>query len=177
VPSFRIAEDPYASIIVLKIRGILLFQLMDKIFQILAVFALMMLIVRRFIKGREPRFHPYDYINRIKRPLPPVVAERLVSAVFRPAEEGGMSLQGGGEFEDRGRYPVEGGVDAFLLYAAGGLVFCYSAVGRLTIFRQTPLRQVQELAVPLDCTAIAFDPDDERLYFETGGSLFVYGPV
>ncbi len=137
---------------------------MDKIFQILAVFALLMLVVRRFIKGREPRFHPYDYINRVKPPLPPVVAERLVSAVFVLPE-------------DRGRYPVEGGADAFLLYAAGGLVFCYSAVGRLTIFRQSPLRQVQELAVPLDCTAIAFDPDDERLYFETGGSLFVYGPV
>jgi hypothetical protein len=68
-------------------------------------------------------------------------------------------------------------VDAFLLYTAAGLVFCYSAVGRLTIFRQAPLRQLQELAVPLDCTAIAFDPGDERLYFEAGGYLFVYGPV
>jgi hypothetical protein len=142
----------------------LLIRQMEKIFQILAVFALMMLIVRRFIKGREPRFHPYDYIGRIKPPLPPGVAERLVSAVFVLPE-------------DRGRYPVEGGVDAFLLYAAGGLVFCYSAVGRLTIFRQVPLRQLQELAVPLDCTAIAFDPGDERLYFEAGGYLFVYGPV
>jgi|ERR1700722_8358178 hypothetical protein len=137
---------------------------MDKIFQILAVFALLMLVARRFIKGREPRFHPYDYINRIKPPLPPAVAERLVSAVFVLPE-------------DRGRYPVEGGVDAFLLYEAGGLVFCYSAVGRLTLFRQQPLRQLQELAVPLDCTAIAFDPADERLYFEAGGSLLVYGPV
>jgi hypothetical protein len=137
---------------------------MDKIFQILAVFALMMLIVRRFIKGREPRFHPYDYVSRIKPPLPPAVVERLVSAVFVLPE-------------DRGRYPVEGGVDAFLLYPAGGVVFCYSAVGRLTIFRQVPLRQLQEFAAPLDCTAIAFDPVDERLYFEVGGSLFVYGPV
>jgi hypothetical protein len=137
---------------------------MEKIFQILAVFALMMLVVRRFIKGREPRFHPYDYVSRIKPPLPPVVAERLVSAVFVLPD-------------DRGRYPVEGGLDAFLLYPAGGLVFCYSAVGRLTIFRQAPLRQLQELAVPLDCSAIAFDPGNERLYFEAGDALFVYGPV
>jgi hypothetical protein len=137
---------------------------MDKIFRILAVFALLMLFVRRFIKGREPRFHPYDYINRIKPPLAPEIAERLVPAVFTLPE-------------DRGQYPVEGGVDAFLLYAAGGLVFCYSAVGRLTIFRQVPLRQLQELAVPLDCTAIAFDPANERLYFEAAGFLFVYGPM
>lgn len=124
----------------------------------------MMLIIRRFIRGREPRFHPYDYIVRIKPPLASVIAQRLVPAVFTLPE-------------DRGRYPVEGGVDAILLYDAGGLVFCYSAVGRLTIFRQQPLRQLQELAVPLDCTAIAFDPADERLYFEAEGSLLVYGPA
>ena len=150
---------------------------MEKIFQILAVFGLLMLIVRRFIKGREPRFHPYDFINRIKPPLAPEIAERLVPAVFRPAEEAEVPMHDGGGFESGGRYPVEGGVDAYLLYAAGGLVFCYSAVGRLTIFRQAPLRQLQELAVPLDCTAIAFDPGDERLYFEAGGYLFVYGPI
>jgi hypothetical protein len=122
------------------------------------------LIVRRSIRGREPRFHPYDYITRIKPPVAEVVAQRLVPAVFTLPE-------------DRGRYPVEGGVDAVLLYEGGGLVFCYSAVGRLTIFRHQPLRQLQELAAPLDCTAIAFDPADERLYFEAGGALLVYGPA
>jgi hypothetical protein len=139
---------------------------MEKIFQILAVFALMMLVVRRFIRGRESRFHPYDYIDRIKPPLATDLAQRLVPAVFALPE-------------DRGRYPVEGGVDAFLLYETGGLVFCYNAEGRLTIFRQLPtepIRQLQELAVPLNCTAIAFDPADEKLYFEAGGFLFVYGP-
>jgi hypothetical protein len=140
---------------------------MDKIFQILAVFALMMLIVRRFIRGREPRFHAYDFIDRIKPPLAEVVAQRLVPAEFMLPEE-------------RGRYPVEGGVDAVLVVEAVGMAFCYSAVGRLTIFREVtgvPLRQLQELAVPLDCTAIAFDPANERLYFEAGGFLFVYGPA
>ena len=138
---------------------------MDKIFQILAVFALLMLIVRRFIKGREPRFHPYDYIDRIKPPLATDTARRLVPATFA-------------SLEDRVRYPVEGEVDAFLFDEAGGLLFCYSAVGRLTIFRQLPgeaSRQVQELPVPLNCTAIAFDPADGKLYFEAGGFVFVYG--
>ena len=138
---------------------------MDKIFQILAVFALLMLIVRRFIKGREPRFHPYDYIDRFKPPLATDTAQRLVPATFA-------------SLEDRVRYPVEGEVDAFLFDEAGGLLFCYSAVGRLTIFRQLPgevSRQVQELPVPLDCTAIAFDPADGKLYFEAGGFIFVYG--
>ena len=138
---------------------------MDKIFQILAVFALLMLIVRRFIKGREPRFHPYDYIDRFKPPLATATAQRLVPATFA-------------SLEDRVQYPVEGEVDAFLFDEAGGLLFCYSAVGRLTIFRQLPgeaSRQVQELPVPLDCTAIAFDPADGKLYFEAGGFIFVYG--
>ena len=138
---------------------------MDKIFQILAVFALLMLIVRRFIKGREPRFHPYDYIDRFKPPLATDTAQRLVPATFA-------------SLEDRVRYPVEGEVDAFLFDQAGGLLFCYSAVGRLTIFRQLPgeaSRQVQELPVPLDCTAIAFDSADGKLYFEAGGFIFVYG--
>jgi hypothetical protein len=153
---------------------------MDKIFQILAVFALLMLIVRRSIRGREPRFHAYDYINRVKPPLPMEIAQRLVPAIFGSMEEGGTSLDNWGAwFGDGGRFPVEGGVDAFLVVEAVGLLFCYNAGGRLTIFRQRPnesVRQLQDLAVPLDCTAIAFDPANERLYFEAGGFLFVYGP-
>ena len=135
---------------------------MDKIFQILAVLILLVLLISRFIRGREPRYLPYDFIKRFKPPLPPVVEARLITAVAGAPEELDADA-------------VEGTVDMFV--AAEGLVFCYGAEGRLTIFRQRGERykQMQELSVPLLCTAMAFDPYDGSLYFETGGFLFLYG--
>ncbi|HEV2481373.1 MAG TPA: hypothetical protein VGS79_16990 [Puia sp.] len=131
---------------------------MDKIFQILVVLALLMILVSRFIKGREPRFRPYEYIRRLKPPLPPDVEGRLIAALPGPPE--GLA---------------EGRVDMFISH--DGLVFCYNAEGRLTIYRREgdKYRQRQELPVPLDCIAMALDPADEKLYFETGGFLFAYG--
>ena len=133
---------------------------MEKIFQILVVFALMLLLISWFIKGKDPRYRPYDYIMRIKPPLPESVAMGLVPAVF------GEVIAG---------LPVEGQSDAVLTDAVNGLLFIYSNEGRLTIFRRN--KQMQELAVPLQCTAIALDPADGKLYFETGGYLFVYGMI
>jgi len=131
---------------------------MDKIFQILAVFALIMLLVSRFIRGREPRYRPYDFIRRFKPPLPPEVEARLSVAVPGPPD----GLAAG---------VVEGNVDMHI--ADEGLIFCYSPEGRLTILRNWKVRQ--ELPVPLDCIAMALDPADGKLYFEAGGFLFVYG--
>lgn len=135
---------------------------MDKIFQILAVFVMLMLLISRFIKGREPRYHPYDYIKRMRPPLPEPIVERLITAVAgRPAVFGAALF--------------EGRVDLFV--ADEGLLFCYSAEGRLTIYRREgdKYRQKQELPVPLDCAAMAFDHTDGKLYFEADGSIFVYG--
>lgn len=138
---------------------------MEKVLQILIVFALLMLVVSWFIREREPRFRPYDYLNRVKPPLPVGVEQRLIAAVFMP-EEG------------RERFGVQADADAFLSDADSRLLFCYSVVGRLVIYRQGSkgvYKQVQELAAPLDCTALALDPADGRLYFEANGYLFVYG--
>lgn len=131
---------------------------MDKIFQILAVFVLLMLLISRFIKGKEPRYRPYDYIKRMKPPLPPGVEERLRMAVAGSPEE-----------------LAEGRVDLFVTDER--LVFCYSAEGRLTIYRREgdEYKQKQELPVPLDCVAMALDPSDGKLYFEAGGFIFLYG--
>jgi len=131
---------------------------MDKIFQILVVLVLLMLLITRFIKGRDPRYRPYDYLRRFKPPLPPGVEERLVMA-NAGAPEGF----------------VEGRVDLFIIDA--GLVFCYNAEGRLTIYRQEGDRykQKQELPVPLECTAMALDPAEGMLYFEVSGFIFLYG--
>jgi hypothetical protein len=128
---------------------------MDKIFQILAVFALIMLLVSRSIRGREPRYNPFDFIRRFQPPLPAEVEARL-----KPATPGAA-----GELE----------ADMFVIDE--GLAFCYSAVGRLVIYRweRQKYRQKQELAVPLDCVAMAFDPIDGKLYFESGGYIFQYG--
>ena len=131
----------------IKIRGILRLD-MDKIFQILAVFVVLLLVISRFIKGREPRYRPYDYIKRFKPPLPADVEARLIPWV-----------------------------DGILDHDAEGLRFSYEAVGRLTIYRREGDRyqQKQELPVPLDCVAMALDPADGKLYFESSGFIFVYG--
>ena len=131
---------------------------MDRIFQILAVFALIILLASRFIRGREARYRPYDYIKRIKPPLPEEVEARLKPAAIGAPEGLAIGM-------------VEGNVD--LSISHDGLVFCYSAEGRLTILRESKVRQ--ELPVPLDCVAMALDPSDGKLYFEAGGYIFQYG--
>lgn len=131
---------------------------MDRIFQILAVLVLLTLLVSRFIKGQEARFLPYDHIGRFRPPLPPGVEERLI-----------MAIAGGPERLAAGR------VDMYI--AHDGLIFCYNAEGRLTIYAQegNRSRQKQELPAPLECTAMAIDPDDGKLYLEAGGYIFVLG--
>jgi hypothetical protein len=140
---------------------------MEKVLQILIVFVLLMLVVSRFFREREPRFRPYDYLNRLRLPLPAGVQERLIGAVF-----------GVEEAVEWAKLGVEGYADAFLFDEDSRLLFCYSVVGRLVIYRRGAkgiCRQMQELAAPLDCTAMALDPADGRLYFEAGDHLFVYG--
>lgn len=134
---------------------------MEKIFRILVVFVLLMVIVSRFIRGKEPAYRSYGYLTRRKPPLPEVIEQRLIPAVFGSAE-----------------YPVGGDADAFLFDAASNLLFCYSSKGSLTIFRrraEETYKEMQWLAVPLNCTGLALDPLESRLYFEVEGSLFVYG--
>lgn len=140
---------------------------MEKIFQIVLVFVLLMLIIARFLRGPGSRYRSYDYLARRKPPLPEDTVQRLIPAVLWSEE-------------DRERYPVEGEVDHFLFDAGTQLLFCYRAVGSLSIFRrqgERVYREMQQLAVPLDCIGMALDPQDGRLYFEAGGDLFVYGPV
>jgi hypothetical protein len=140
---------------------------MEKIFQILVVFALLMLIVARYTRGRESRYSPYDYLTRRKPPLPEEVVQRLISATFWSEE-------------DRRSYEVDGEVDAFLFDEVNRLLFCYRTAGSMTIFRQLSphkYKEMQSLAVPLDCIAMGLDPQDGKLYFEVADYLFLYGPA
>lgn len=131
---------------------------MERIFQIVAVFILLTLFIHRWVKGREVRYRPYDFIRRMRPPLPDDVEERLLAAV--PGAPEGLT---------------EGRVDMFI--AHDELVFCYDAEGRLTIYGQDGdrYRQRQELPVPLDCIAMALDPAEEKLYLEASGFIFIYG--
>jgi hypothetical protein len=123
---------------------------MDKILQILAVFVLLALVIHRMIKGREPAYRPYNYLTRVKAPLAMELSRRLVTAVFGP-EPG----------------------NAILADEARHLDFAYQAEGSLTIYWKT--KEMQWLAAPLNCTGMAFDPEDGKLYLEAGGYFFVYG--
>ncbi|HEY4107558.1 hypothetical protein [Puia sp.] len=128
---------------------------MEKILQIIAVFVLMMLVIHRFIRGREPAYRPYNYLSRLRPPLAMEIGGRLVAAVFQVGQ-----------------------VETLLVDEARQLLFSYNAAGSLTIHRrkgEEGLKEMQWLAAPLDCTGMALDPEDGRLYLEAGGFLFVFG--
>ena len=149
---------------------------MEKIFRILIVFVLLMVIISRFIRGREPGYRPWGYLTRRKPPLPAAIEQRLIPAVFRAADGSAAGLAGGSS-DVSSEFPVGGDADAFLFDAAGNLLFCYSSKGSLTIFRrraEETYKEMQWLAVPLNCTGLALDPVESRLYFEAEGALFVY---
>jgi hypothetical protein len=136
---------------------------MEKILQILAVFALLMLVVTRFIREREEKFRRFGFLGRLKDGLQG--DGELIEGVFGPAEE-------------RERLGVPDGADAFLFDEGSRLLFCYTVEGRLTIYRRLAggvKRELQELSVPLDCSAMWWNPQDRKIYLEEEGEWFVYG--
>ena len=138
---------------------------MEKILQILAVFALLMLVVTRFLREREEKFRRFGFLGRLKGGLP----EGGDGEVMK-----GMS----GTAEDRDRLGVPDGMDAFLFDEGNRLLFCYTIEGRMTIYRRLSggaKRELQELSVPLDCSAMWWSPQDWKLFLEEGGEWFVYG--
>jgi hypothetical protein len=150
-------------------------MVMEKILQIMAVFAVMMLVIALFFRGREARYRPYGYLRRMKPSLPEEVRERLVAAITGSAME-----------DQRMRFPVDGDADGLLFDEETRLLFIYKASGSLVIYRQAGpqgsqeagqdvYKEMQWLAAPLDCVGFYFDPEDKKLYFEAAGSLFVFG--
>ena len=123
---------------------------MEKVLQILAVFVLLALVIHRMIRGREPVYLPYEYLTRLRPPLVEGISLRLVKAIIE-----------------------DGGQDVVLADEVRQLDFLYRAEGSLTIYWRT--REMQWLAAPLNCTAMALDPEDGRLYLEAEGYWFVYG--
>lgn len=136
---------------------------MEKVLQILAVFALLMLLIWRSIRGRDERFRRLSYLGKLRPPLEVDIRQRLVEGVF-----------------DRGReaVAVPEDVDGYLVDEEGGMLLCYRREGKLTIYRRSRsgIRELQELSVPMDCTGLWWDPEEKKLYLEEAGDLFVYGP-
>ena len=148
---------------------------MEKVLQILAVFSLLMLLIWRSMRGREERFRRFSYLKRLRPPLPEDIRRRLVMGVFgRMGEREGHG--GAGDPEASG---LSGDADAFLVDEESRLIFRYRVDGKLTVCRRMAggrERELQELSVPMDCTALAWDPEERQLYLEEEGDLFVYGP-
>jgi hypothetical protein len=144
---------------------------MEKVLQILAVFVLLMLLIWRSIRGREERFRRFSFLGRVKAPAPEVVRLRLVVGVFESMERSGI-------VGEREAYGVPEGVDAFLWDEDSGLLLFYRVDGKLAVCRRTAggrNRELQELAVPMDCTGLAWDPVERKIYLEEAGDWFVYG--
>ncbi len=137
---------------------------MEKILQILAVTGVLMLLIWRGIRGREERLRRFSYLGRVKAPLADEVRRRMVAGVF-------------GVVVGREEYGVPLDADAFLWDEDSRIVLLYWLEGKLTINRRMSggrNRELQELAVPMGCAGIAWDPEERKIYLEEDGDWFVY---
>jgi hypothetical protein len=74
---------------------------MEKIFQILIVFALMIFAITWFIRGRERKYREYSFSGRFTFPLSGDWSRDLITvAVVRPGERDVVALQAPGEEGD-----------------------------------------------------------------------------
>ena len=136
---------------------------MEKVLQILIVFGLLMLLIWRSIRTREERFRRFSYLRRLRPPLAEGVAARLVAGNFGRAE---------GENDW-----LPDDTDAWIWEEESRLLLCYRLDGKLTIYRRSgrSFREMQELSAPMDCTGLAWDPQERTIYLEEDGDWFVYG--
>jgi hypothetical protein len=139
---------------------------MEKVLQILLVFALLLLLIWRSIRGKENRFRRFSYLSRLREPAQEGVRERWIAGTF-------------GATEDRRGYGVPDEADAYLLDEDGGLLFCYRMEGKLFVYHWAPgsrNRELQEMSVPMDCTGLSWDPVERKIYLGEGEYWYVYGP-
>ncbi len=124
-----------------------------------------MLLIWRGIRGREDRLRRFSYLGRVRPPLAEEVRQRLVAGVF-----------GMGVGREEYGVPLEAG--AFLWDEDSRMLLLYWPGGKLTINRMMAggrNRELQELAVPMDCTGLGWDPWERRIYLEEDGDWFIYG--
>jgi hypothetical protein len=139
---------------------------MEKILQILAVFALLMLVITWFFRDREFKLRDYVFSYRFRGSLPTGIRQRMLSGVVSPVEEGepvqaidhqvqvtdhenGLIFRRGPDMvraleiadEQTGLIvsttEIIDTVDAILFDPATRLIYCYGASGSITIVRQS----------------------------------------
>ncbi len=173
---------------------------MEKIFQILAVFVLLMLVITRFIRDREFKFREYIFLRRIRYPLPADISQRLLrswldpDAAPLPATDRENSLvfrrrpdaTGVLEIVDEENAVVVSLLeidpfDALLFDPGTRLIYCCSTQGAITIVRQSArdaYQVLQLLAVPLNGELMALDPAGQEItYVGSGEYFFVFSPL
>lgn len=168
---------------------------MEKIFQILVVFALMVFVITWFMRGKDRKFREYSFSGRFTFPLSGDMHRDLVTAsVVGPVEaadaENHLLFRGGSgkilEIIDgvnnliTGTVSLDWDADVVLFDPGTRLIFCGSVEGAVTIIRpatQGSYKVLQRLAVPKDCTALSLDPHNGKLYVHVGTSVFVYAGV
>jgi hypothetical protein len=172
---------------------------MEKILQILAVFALLMLVITWFFRDREFKLRDYVFSYRFRGSLPTGIRQRMLSGVVSPVEEGepvevtdhenGLVFRRGPDMvraleiadEQTGLIlsttEIIDTVDAILFDPATRLIYCYGASGSITIVRQSGrdnYRVEQTLAAPVNGAVLSLDPKDKKIYLDAGGSYFVF---
>jgi hypothetical protein len=172
---------------------------MEKILQILAVFALLMLVITWFFRDREFKLRDYVFSYRFRGSLPTGIRQRMLSGVVSPEEEGepvqvtdhenGLVFRRGPDMvraleiadEQTGLIisttEIIDTVDAILFDPATRLIYCYGASGSITIVRQSGrdnYRIEQTLAAPVNGAVLSLDPKDKKIYLDAGGSFFVF---
>jgi hypothetical protein len=158
---------------------------MEKIFQILIVFALMIFAITWFIRGRERKYREYSFSGRFTFPLSGDWSRDLISAAedkenhlfFRRGRDKTLEIVDEANGVLIGAVTLEWDADVLLFDPGSRLIFCGSVEGAVTIIRQVlpdVYKTVQRLAVPKDCTAMSLEPHSGKLYMHFGVSAFVY---
>lgn len=165
---------------------------MEKILQILAVFALLMLAVTRFIRGKEQRFREYVFSGRFTFPLSGDLYRDLLSAevgedviaadpenrlFLRPGPENTLVAADKKTGVSLASISVDASIDAVLFDPLTRLIYCYSLEGVLTILRQSgrdSYRIVQKLDIAAGGKQLSLDPHSGKIYLHAGADVFLY---
>jgi hypothetical protein len=125
---------------------------MEKIFQILAVFALLMLVITYSVYARERKFREYYFSRRISLPFPGDPVWDSLSA----------AIAAGGEAGDPSIIKPEAGIQ--VIDRENQLIF-HSAEGpAIIVSDQTTGRTIASIPLDENCDNLAFDPATRLIY-------------
>ncbi len=176
---------------------------MEKIFQILAVFALVMFLITWFIRGGERRLGEYSFRSRQKGQLLPDHSGRLLYSYLIPPE-GAIASQPATDtdnqllfrrnennicvmdvFDERTGFTLaslemEHSVDAIVFDGETRLIYCCSVQSALYVIRQLARQEykmLQWVTIPAGSSLLALDREDKTVYVQNNEYQYVYPPA